>query len=156
MMTFVTNLVEPYLKYMNNSLIDYGDSRGLIGLTLVSVCSLFICSSFSHNIEWHSSSALSVHLKLTGLSRNPGPSILNIKLFLQNILRASIHSRSGQNSIRLAILVELNTFIRRSKMTLLQTFRRQILASVHSILVAVPLNHRFFVLIYPTIHCTLW
>jgi hypothetical protein len=41
-------------------------------------------------------------------------------------------------------------------MTLLQTFRRQILAGVHSILVAVPLNHRFFVLIYPTIHCTLW
>ena len=148
MTPFVTNLVKPYLKYMNDSLINYGHPHRLIGLTLVLVCSpWFICPSFSYSVEWHSLSMLSAHLKWMGLSRILGLSIPNIKLFLWNILKVLIHSRSGPNFIRLANLVELTAFIQMSRMILLQIFHRWILADVHSISVAAPLNSRLFLLI---------
>lgn len=42
MTTFVKRLAEPYLEYMNRSLIDYGHPYGLMALILVAVRPLFL------------------------------------------------------------------------------------------------------------------
>ena len=160
MTPFVTTLVEPYLKYMNNSLVDYGRPCGLVALTLVSVRSTFICLPFSYSVKWHSLSVLSMHSKQMGLSRILALSILNTKLFLQNILKVSIPSRTGMNFIMLAILFKITGLVQRNRMVLSWTSRRPILADVRSILAAVPLNIRFRTLrsslIYPIIRYKQW
>lgn len=42
MTPFVTNLAGPYLKYMNNSVVEHGHPCGLVALILVSVSPVFL------------------------------------------------------------------------------------------------------------------
>jgi hypothetical protein len=42
MTLFVINLAKPFLKYMGQSLIDYGHPSGLMALILVAVSPMFV------------------------------------------------------------------------------------------------------------------
>jgi hypothetical protein len=87
MTPFVINLAKPYLKYMNNSLVDYGHPCGLIALIIVSVSLVFLrpFCPFNNAYSWNVLFGL---LKNLEHMRILAPSILITDLSFWNISTA--------------------------------------------------------------------
>ena len=93
MTPFVTVLAEPFLQYMNMSLIDYGHPRGLISLILVSVSLLLLQAV--HRCDKVMQLECTVRaFEKTGEYEDPGPFTADQKALLTEYLD-SIDKFSG-------------------------------------------------------------